>query len=195
MISLAQSSALHSNSARPRFMYVCWWYSLFRTGHRTKYLQMFPCLSRLQLMLSSAANSMNMSLLSISVGAILLPAVYHFSLSGNEENVISASQKQSILHMSHSVSSAQSRSFQTPTHRVHRFPLFSFLVSQIPHAIVIAHTGIHPVYIASLVFQLWSHDHLYHGRPMSTEPWASINNNLDSQQIPTLRIASTTRMF
>ncbi|KAF9030962.1 hypothetical protein BDZ89DRAFT_985002 [Hymenopellis radicata] len=72
------------------------------------------------------ANAMNMSLLNISVGAILLPAVYHFALSDNETDIISASQKQSILQMSHSVS------------------------------IVLMF-----IYFASLVFQLWSHNHLY----------------------------------
>ncbi|KIY71493.1 hypothetical protein CYLTODRAFT_116447 [Cylindrobasidium torrendii FP15055 ss-10] len=50
------------------------------------------------------ANSMNLSLLGLAVGALLIPEVYHFSLSYTEDVRLPASQKQSILQMSHSVS-------------------------------------------------------------------------------------------
>ncbi|KAF8071902.1 Sodium/calcium exchanger protein-domain-containing protein [Lyophyllum atratum] len=71
------------------------------------------------------ATQVHCSLLSISVGALFLPAAYHFSLSGAETD-IPEWQKQNILHMSHGVS------------------------------IVLLF-----IYIAYLVFQLWSHSHLY----------------------------------
>ncbi|KAF8656214.1 hypothetical protein AX16_002650 [Volvariella volvacea WC 439] len=71
------------------------------------------------------ATQIHSSLLSISVGAVLLPAAYHFALSGASGSV-SPSQQHSILQMSHSVSLVL---------------LF--------------------IYAAYLLFQLWSHTHLY----------------------------------
>ncbi|KAK0500355.1 Sodium/calcium exchanger protein-domain-containing protein [Armillaria luteobubalina] len=64
------------------------------------------------------ANQIHSSLLSISVGAVLLPAAYHFALG--DDDPMPDSQKQNILRMSHGV-----------------------------------------IYTAYLLFQLWSHSHLY----------------------------------
>lgn len=47
------------------------------------------------------------SLLSLSVGALLLPAAYHFTIgttSGTTANIMDEEQKSSILMMSHGVS-------------------------------------------------------------------------------------------
>ncbi|KAK0469654.1 Sodium/calcium exchanger protein-domain-containing protein [Desarmillaria tabescens] len=70
------------------------------------------------------ANQIHSSLLSISVGAVLLPAAYHFALG--DDDPMPDSQKQNILRMSHGVSLV--------------------LMS---------------LYTAYLLFQLWSHSHLY----------------------------------
>ncbi|KAI0264486.1 Sodium/calcium exchanger protein-domain-containing protein [Gloeopeniophorella convolvens] len=71
------------------------------------------------------ATQVHSSLLSISVGAILMPAAYHFSLSWRNEST-AADQKAAILKMSHGVS-----------------------------VVLVA------VYCAYLLFQLWSHTHLF----------------------------------
>ncbi|KIM39809.1 hypothetical protein M413DRAFT_19589 [Hebeloma cylindrosporum] len=73
----------------------------------------------------TAATHIHSSLLSLSVGAVLLPAAYHFTL-GSDPSTSSEVQKQNILHMSHGVS------------------------------IVLLF-----IYFAYLLFQLWSHTHLY----------------------------------
>ncbi|KAF9485205.1 hypothetical protein BDN70DRAFT_871602 [Pholiota conissans] len=73
----------------------------------------------------ATATQVHSSLLSLSVGALLLPAAYHFTL-GNGASDTSESQTSAILHMSHAVS------------------------------IVLL-----LIYIAYLLFQLWSHTHLY----------------------------------
>jgi Ca2+:H+ antiporter len=65
------------------------------------------------------------SLLSISVGALLLPAAYHFALSGAQEST-AVEQRKAILKMSHGVS------------------------------IVLLF-----IYVFYLLFQFWSHRHLY----------------------------------
>jgi hypothetical protein len=52
-----------------------------------------------------AATQVHSSLLSISVGALLLPAAYHFSLSG-AMSPIPEVQVRDILHMSHGVSAS-----------------------------------------------------------------------------------------
>ncbi|CCM02221.1 uncharacterized protein FIBRA_04301 [Fibroporia radiculosa] len=77
------------------------------------------------------ATQIHSSLLSISVGAVCLPAAYHFALSYNSEDAMEAGttldqQKRDLLKMSHSV---------------------SFLLIFI--------------YVSYLLFQLWSHTHLY----------------------------------
>lgn len=51
---------------------------------------------------STAATQVHSSLLSISVGAVLLPAAYHFSISGGT-NIASFEQRLDILQMSHGV--------------------------------------------------------------------------------------------
>ncbi|KAH7925491.1 hypothetical protein BV22DRAFT_1064850 [Leucogyrophana mollusca] len=71
------------------------------------------------------ATQIHSSLLSISVGALLLPAAYHFTLSGAKDSG-SDEQKKDILRMSHGVSLVL---------------LF--------------------IYASYLLFQLWSHTHLY----------------------------------
>ncbi|KAI0635821.1 Sodium/calcium exchanger protein-domain-containing protein [Trametes polyzona] len=86
----------------------------------------------------STATQIHSSLLSISVGAVLLPAAFHFALSYNTEDSAEEAgttlqqQKSDILRMSHGV------------------------------AIVLLF-----IYVSYLVFQLWSHTHLYKD---STEP-------------------------
>lgn len=50
-----------------------------------------------------AATQIHSSLLSLSVGAVLLPAAYHFTL-GSPGDASFETQKQNILHMSHGVS-------------------------------------------------------------------------------------------
>ncbi|PPR00789.1 hypothetical protein CVT24_000754 [Panaeolus cyanescens] len=70
----------------------------------------------------STATQIHSSLLSLSVGAVLLPAAYHFALSSESLEM----QQRGILRMSHGVS-----------------------------VVLLL------IYIAYLVFQLWSHSHLY----------------------------------
>lgn len=50
-----------------------------------------------------AATQIHSSLLSLSVGVVLLPAAYHFTL-GNPGDAPFEAQKKDILHMSHGVS-------------------------------------------------------------------------------------------
>ena len=50
-----------------------------------------------------ASTQMHSTLLTISVGALLLPAIYHFSIGGTTEEVLAAEKKQ-ILQMSRGVS-------------------------------------------------------------------------------------------
>ncbi len=50
----------------------------------------------------TAATQVHSSLLSLSVGALLLPAAYHFTL-GSSAVANSDSQTKDILHMSHAV--------------------------------------------------------------------------------------------
>ncbi|KAI1797224.1 Sodium/calcium exchanger protein-domain-containing protein [Ganoderma leucocontextum] len=89
----------------------------------------------------STATQIHSSLLSISVGAVLLPAAFHFALSyssrdkGETETTLQQ-QKTDILRMSHGV------------------------------AIVLLF-----IYISYLIFQLWSHTHLYQDH---TEPSAKL---------------------
>ncbi|KJA22921.1 hypothetical protein HYPSUDRAFT_66669 [Hypholoma sublateritium FD-334 SS-4] len=73
----------------------------------------------------ATATQVHSSLLSLSVGALLLPAAYHFTL-GSNIGANSDSQIKDILHMSHAVS------------------------------IVLLF-----IYLAYLLFQLWSHTYLY----------------------------------
>ncbi|KAI0833341.1 Sodium/calcium exchanger protein-domain-containing protein [Trametes gibbosa] len=86
----------------------------------------------------STATQIHSSLLSISVGAVLLPAAFHFALSYNTEDSAEEAgttlreQKADILRMSHGV------------------------------AVVLLF-----IYASYLVFQLWSHTHLYQD---STQP-------------------------
>ncbi|KAG2035262.1 Sodium/calcium exchanger protein-domain-containing protein [Suillus americanus] len=71
------------------------------------------------------ATQIHSSLLSISVGALLLPAAYHFAISGGKDSG-SFEQKNNILNMSYGVS------------------------------IILMF-----IYVAYLLFQFWSHKHLY----------------------------------
>lgn len=57
-----------------------------------------------------AATQIHSSLLSISVGAVLLPAAYHFSISGDSE-AASIDQRVDILQMSHGVRILQLQPF------------------------------------------------------------------------------------
>ncbi|KZT07576.1 uncharacterized protein LAESUDRAFT_724523 [Laetiporus sulphureus 93-53] len=79
----------------------------------------------------TTATQIHSSLLSISVGAVCLPAAFHFALSNSAEDAAEAgttlaTQKEYLLKMSHSVSI-----------------LLLF------------------IYVSYLLFQLWSHTHLY----------------------------------
>lgn len=88
----------------------------------------------------ATATQVHSSLLSISVGAVLLPAAYHFALNSEHNTTSPALQKRSILHMSHGVS------------------------------IVLL-----CIYACYLLFQLWSHTHLYndeHNKKSSRLPVA-----------------------
>ncbi|CAA7266985.1 unnamed protein product [Cyclocybe aegerita] len=78
-----------------------------------------------------AATQIHSSLLSLSVGAVVLPAAYHFTLSNQNDATFDA-QKQNILHMSHG------------------------LLTTIQVSIVLLF-----IYLAYLLFQLWSHTYLY----------------------------------
>ncbi|KAF8905112.1 Sodium/calcium exchanger protein-domain-containing protein [Gymnopilus junonius] len=71
------------------------------------------------------ATQINSSLLSLSIGAILLPAAYHFTLAA-ETDASFEEQTENILHMSHGVS------------------------------IILLF-----IYLAYMLFQLWSHTYLY----------------------------------
>ncbi|TBU32650.1 Sodium/calcium exchanger protein-domain-containing protein [Dichomitus squalens] len=89
----------------------------------------------------STATQIHSSLLSISVGAVLLPAAFHFAITYGSQNKGEAEpslqeQKDDILRMSHGV------------------------------AIVLLF-----IYVSYLVFQLWSHTHLYED---NTEPSAKL---------------------
>ncbi|KAG6373347.1 hypothetical protein JVT61DRAFT_6491 [Boletus reticuloceps] len=75
------------------------------------------------------ATQIHSSLLSISVGALLLPAAYHFALSGAQESS-AVEQRKAILKMSHGV-------------------------------VILFHLVHDTVYVFYLLFQLWSHRHLY----------------------------------
>lgn len=72
------------------------------------------------------ATQIHTSLLSISVGVLLLPAAYHFALDDDGDQYTLAAQKENILKMSYGVST-----------------VLTF------------------IYVAYLVFQFWSHTHLY----------------------------------
>ncbi|KAF9565267.1 hypothetical protein CPC08DRAFT_720617 [Agrocybe pediades] len=75
------------------------------------------------------ATQVHSSLLSLSVGAVLLPAAYHFTL-GDKSDTSFDTQKKNILHMSHG--------------------------DVLKVSIVLL-----SIYFAYLLFQLWSHTHLY----------------------------------
>ncbi|KAI6107960.1 hypothetical protein F5141DRAFT_1215719 [Pisolithus sp. B1] len=72
------------------------------------------------------ATQIHTSLLSISVGVLLLPAAYHFALDDDGDQPTFAAQRKHILKMSYGVS-----------------VVLTF------------------IYVAYLVFQFWSHTHLY----------------------------------
>ncbi|KAF4571504.1 hypothetical protein EYR36_008843 [Pleurotus pulmonarius] len=78
----------------------------------------------------STATGINSSLLSISVGAVILPTAYHFSLHAGSE--ASPDERRGILKMSHGVS------------------------------IILLF-----IYLSYLLFQLWSHTHLYNNGALS----------------------------
>ncbi|KAG9224667.1 hypothetical protein CCMSSC00406_0002182 [Pleurotus cornucopiae] len=87
----------------------------------------------------STATGINSSLLSISVGAVILPTAYHFSLHTASE--ASPDERRGILKMSHGVS------------------------------IILLF-----IYLSYLLFQLWSHTHLYNN--------ATLTNTQRSPRLP-----------
>lgn len=89
---------------------------------------------------STAATQVHSSLLSISVGAVLLPAAYHFSISGGSD-AASLEQRDDILQMSHGVCS------------------FFSIISCPPRLIMFEQVAIIllVIYVAYLFFQLYTH--------------------------------------
>ncbi|EGN98612.1 hypothetical protein SERLA73DRAFT_73232 [Serpula lacrymans var. lacrymans S7.3] len=85
--------------------------------------------------LDHTATQIHSSLLSLSTGALLLPAAYHFAISGNRD-FGSVEQKRDILRMSHGWNHV----------KLALDPYSYWNVT---------------VYAAYLLFQLWSHPHLY----------------------------------
>lgn len=73
-----------------------------------------------------AATQIHSSLLSISVGAVLMPAAYHYSLSWRTDTA-STDQKTAILKMSHGVSASflQLRNTLDSNVLIKRFQSFS----------------------------------------------------------------------
>jgi len=73
-----------------------------------------------------AANQINSSLLTVSVGALMLPVVYHFALNGSLTGTTMDDQAQSanILRMSHGVRVLSSLEFILLI-LPHRSPLYS----------------------------------------------------------------------
>ncbi|KAK2460332.1 hypothetical protein APHAL10511_007721 [Amanita phalloides] len=95
----------------------------------------------------ATATQIHASLLNISVGALLIPVAYHFTL-GSASDDAAADQAQDILHMSHGVS----------------------IVLLI-------------IYAAYLLFQLWSHTHLYHDNHNKTSNRLSVKMPLEKTGI------------
>ena len=94
-------------------------YTVLRTRIRLEYVHkiLLLCKRTLKDDLSSAATQIHSSLLSISVGAVLLPAAFHFSLSyttndGDDAETSLQEQKEDILQMSRGVSPISSHHSQ-----------------------------------------------------------------------------------
>ncbi|KAJ7494761.1 Sodium/calcium exchanger protein-domain-containing protein [Mycena galericulata] len=109
----------------------------------------------------ATATQLHSSLLSLSVGAVLLPAAYHFALSGNS-SIASQLQTQNILKMSHGVS------------------------------IVLLF-----IYGSYLLFQLYSHTHLYKDGDKKSKSQISLLHNdqfhehdVTGEKMPNLRTTS-----
>lgn len=103
-----------------------------------------------------AAAQIHSSLLSISVGALLLPAAYHFALSGAHQS--SDDQRKDILKMSHGVSISLASRIDSQS--FDRFPSCFCSVSGLYRSYWF-NSIIGAVYAFYLIFQFWSHQHLY----------------------------------
>ncbi|KAG1822015.1 Sodium/calcium exchanger protein-domain-containing protein [Suillus subaureus] len=101
------------------------------------------------------ATQIHSSLLSISVGALLLPAAYHFAISGGKDSG-SFEQKNNILNMSYGVS------------------------------IILMF-----IYIAYLLFQFWSHKHLYQDTKLRSSK-LSVKMPVNSRYLTDMLSASVT---
>ncbi|KAG2149063.1 uncharacterized protein EDB93DRAFT_1143435 [Suillus bovinus] len=100
------------------------------------------------------ATQIHSSLLSISVGALLLPAAYHFAISGGKDSG-SFEQKDDILKMSYGVS------------------------------IILMF-----IYVAYLLFQFWSHKHLYQDSKLKSDK-LSVKIPVHSRYLTDMLSAST----
>ena len=100
------------------------------------------------------------SLLNISVGAILIPVAYHFTLGSSSQDPTSA-QARDILHMSHGVRTTVMIS-QFPTHLLLQVSIVLLISDVTVKFIQWSTLTSEIVYGAYLLFQLWSHTHLYH---------------------------------
>ncbi|KAG1883420.1 Sodium/calcium exchanger protein-domain-containing protein [Suillus subluteus] len=101
------------------------------------------------------ATQIHSSLLSISVGALLLPAAYHFAISGGKDSG-SFEQKNNILNMSYGVS------------------IILMLI-----------------YVAYLLFQFWSHKHLYQDTKLKSSK-LSVKIPVSSRYLTEMLSASVT---
>ncbi|KAG1869667.1 Sodium/calcium exchanger protein-domain-containing protein [Suillus tomentosus] len=101
------------------------------------------------------ATQIHSSLLSISVGALLLPAAYHFAISGGKDSG-SFEQKDDILKMSYGVS------------------------------IILMF-----IYVAYLLFQFWSHKHLYQDSKLKSSK-LSVKMPVHSRYLTEMLSSSTT---
>lgn len=146
---------------------------------------------------SAAATHIHSSLLSLSVGAVLMPAAYHFML-GSEPNTSSEVQKQNILHMSHAVRPFFVKINYEPFFilRLNRSPLCYYSVRFTDWVWpIFSHTSL--VYFAYLLFQLWSHTHFYNdqhnkksSRLSATRKEKRTNRKFKSEDIPLSRTSS-----
>ncbi|KAI5998865.1 hypothetical protein EDD15DRAFT_214484 [Pisolithus albus] len=105
------------------------------------------------------ATQVHTSLLSISVGVLLLPAAYHFALDDDGDQYILAAQKENILKMSYGVS-----------------------------------TVLMFIYVAYLVFQFWSHTHLYEDVKQQSNR-LPVKVSIGSRILPRSWSSNTSRML
>jgi hypothetical protein len=175
------------SSARPWAVLLRRWNTFLRTRFRRKYVRHWVKYFRKGAHFNAiAATQVHSSLLSISVGALFLPVVFHFSLSGAADT-IEVGQRAGILSMSRGVSLSNVESFlrlipaNLPALGLHH--TFIRCVSNATRCSRFSHHS-RIVYVAYMVFQLWSHTHLYHDRHNKKSPSFSLKEpkNLPESQ-------------